>query len=88
MTESIVGKMVRSKAGHDKDTVYFVMKCDDRYAYLSDGKLKTIDKLKKKSIKHLQIINAETEVGKKIASKEICSDEEIKRTIKLFIKES
>ena len=52
-----IGMLAKSKAGHDKDTVYVIYKLDEAYVYLVDGKLKTIEKPKKKKYKHIQIIN-------------------------------
>ena len=36
------------KQSHDKGTVYMILESDDVYVYLSDGKLRPTDKLKKK----------------------------------------
>ena len=44
----IKGYFASSKAGHDKGTVYMILESDDVYVYLSDGKLRPTDKLKKK----------------------------------------
>ena len=44
----MVGKFAKSKAGHDKDQIYVILKEDAEYVYLVDGKLKTIEKPKKK----------------------------------------
>ena len=43
----IKGYFASSKAGHDKGTVYMILESDDVYVYLSDGKLRPTDKLKK-----------------------------------------
>ena len=80
----MIGKMVISKAGHDKDEIYFVLSVDKNMALVTDGKYKTIEKPKKKNIKHLQIINKETEVGRKIVNSEKIINEEVKRQIKLY----
>ena len=52
-----VGKLAISKSGHDKNNIYVVMEVIEGFVILSDGKLKTIDKPKKKNIKHIQIID-------------------------------
>ena len=51
-----VGMLARSKAGHDKGHVYVIMKEDGAYVYLADGSIRTLDHLKKKKKKHVQII--------------------------------
>lgn len=48
--------LASSKAGHDKNNVYVIIKEETEYVYLADGKLKTIQKPKKKNKKHIQII--------------------------------
>lgn len=50
------GMLVRSKAGHDEGKVYVIIGVEGEYVYLADGKLKTIDRPKKKRKKHAQII--------------------------------
>ena len=42
------GMFATSKAGHDKGKLYIIMEEEDEYVYLSDGRLRTVDKLKKK----------------------------------------
>ena len=79
------GMLARSKAGHDKDTYYVVWDADDGYVWLTDGRLKLIEKPKKKRKKHIQIVHAipETLQEKLLLQKEI-RNEDIKRAIKLF----
>ncbi len=56
MREFVKGMLAKSKAGHDIGKLYVVMDADDEYVYLADGIHKTLDKLKKKKRKHIQII--------------------------------
>lgn len=49
-----VGSVVFSKAGHDKGAVLLVVGVENGYAYVSDGRLRRIEKPKKKKLKHLQ----------------------------------
>lgn len=79
----MVGKFAKSKAGHDKNQIYVILKEDTEYVYLVDGKLKPIDKPKKKRKKHIQIILKEDEnVSKKLKQSEMLTNEEIKVAIK------
>ena len=79
----MVGKFAKSKAGHDKDQIYVILKEDAEYVYLVDGKIKTINKPKKKRKKHIQIILKEDEnVSKKLKQDEMLINEEIKVAIK------
>ena len=56
MDDVMRGMLAVSKAGHDKGRIYMIIDHDDSYVYLSDGRLKTADKPKKKKYKHIQII--------------------------------
>ena len=47
--ESIVpGMFARAKAGHDKGSLYLIVKTEPEYVYLADGKRKPLSKPKKK----------------------------------------
>ena len=56
-----VGSVVISKAGHDKGEFFLTVALDGDTAYVSDGKLRKIEKPKKKNIKHLQGTNYVTD---------------------------
>ena len=48
------GEIVCSKAGRDKGKYFVVMETEyDNYAMICDGKLRKVDKPKRKKIKHL-----------------------------------
>ena len=55
MKEYGIGMMAKSLAGHDKGKVYLVLDSDEVYVYLVDGKIRTLDRPKKKKKKHVQI---------------------------------
>lgn len=76
-----VGMLAKSKAGHDKDNVYVVIGLDDLYVYLADGRIKAIEKPKKKKYKHIQIIR---EKNKDIP---VTDNVAIKRILKLYNRE-
>lgn len=42
------GDFVSSKAGHDKGQTYIIIRETEEYIYLSDGKIRSLDKLKKR----------------------------------------
>ena len=52
----MTGFLASSKAGHDKDKIYVIIKEDAEYVWLADGKIKTMDNPKKKRKKHIQPI--------------------------------
>ena len=82
----MLGMLAISLAGHDKNKIYIIIEDDDEYVYLSDGILRTGKNLKKKKKKHIQLIkkDIDSSLQRKLRNKEFCSDEEIKRAIKLF----
>lgn len=82
----MVGCFATSKAGHDKQKLYVILEASGEYVYLCDGKTKTTDKPKKKSMKHIQVINRKVnkELLQKLESGEKIFDTEIKYAIKHF----
>ena len=81
----MIGKFATSKAGHDKTKLYVIIKEDSEYVYLADGNLKPFEKPKKKSKKHIQIINRVDEtIQNKLENGQIIYNEDIKRAIKLY----
>ena len=83
MEENIVGMLATSKAGHDKDSVYVIIREDGEYIYVADGKSRTVECPKRKNKKHVQLVKKkrvpETENG--------FNDLEIKRIIKEYLRE-
>lgn len=52
----MVGILAMSKAGHDKGTLYVIIREEGEYVYLADGRIRTADRPKKKNKKHVQMI--------------------------------
>lgn len=76
------GMMARSLAGHDQNQVYVILKEEGTYVYLADGKIRTVDRPKKKKKKHVQLISTiPMELAYKFESGEVIRNEEIKRVI-------
>ena len=51
------GSVVKSQAGHDKGRFYVVVKVEGTCAYIADGKLRKLEKPKRKNLKHLSPTN-------------------------------
>ena len=80
-----IGEFAISKAGHDKDEIYVINNIDGEYVYLVDGKNKTIEKPKKKKLKHLQPVNfIDSELLNKMNSDVPLRNEDIKRALKCY----
>lgn len=80
MNEYNIGMLARSRAGHDKDKVYVIIDADQTYVYLADGRIRTLNNLKKKKRKHVQIIKNEYDILK-------IDNEKIKYILKEWNKE-
>ena len=82
MDETIhVGRLVYSKAGRDTGVLFIIVGIlDENYVYISDGSLRTIDKPKKKKIKHLIFTNmVAKDIKSMILSGEKISNIQIKK---------
>lgn len=77
--------LARSKAGHDKGKVYIVISRDKDFCYLTDGRLKPLDRPKKKRFKHVQPIKYFPEpVDEEIESLVELTDPDVKRILRLY----
>lgn len=56
------GMLVKSLAGHDKGKIYVIINIEDTQIYLADGKVRTLDRLKKKKKKHVQLIRQKNNI--------------------------
>lgn len=83
----MVGWFASSKAGHDKDVIYIIVKEEAEYVYLADGKIRTLEKPKKKNKKHIQIIKKESDdiLRDKLLNGQQVYNEEIRKAIGGFI---
>lgn len=81
----MIGQFVTSKAGHDKDVLYVIMAEEKDFVWLCDGRLKTIEKPKKKRRKHIQPVNrmAGEELVHALAEG-LATNEQIKYAIKHY----
>ena len=56
MNNTVIGAVivVKSMAGHDSGSYYAVIRAENGFAYIADGKLRKVEKPKKKNPLHLQ----------------------------------
>ncbi|OFI06870.1 hypothetical protein CLOACE_06630 [Clostridium acetireducens DSM 10703] len=77
--KELLGRVARSNAGRDKGRLFIIIGViDDKYVYISDGKLRSVDKPKKKKLRHLILGDAVLDEarssilsGKKVNNKSI-----------------
>ena len=55
--ESLSGRIVRSCAGRDKGNFLVVIRADESFVYVADGKERRLASPKKKSLKHVKLTN-------------------------------
>lgn len=80
--EYVPGMLARSLAGHDYNKVYVILKADAECVYLADGKIRTVERLKKKKKKHVQLIGKiPAELEEKLSGGCAVRNEEIRRAI-------
>lgn len=82
-----VGCFVNSVAGRDAGKNYVIIQADTEYVYLADGKIRTIDRPKKKNKKHVRLLDLrDPQLSEKLIAGSV-RNEEIKRAIKLLEKQ-
>lgn len=85
MNEFTIGGYAVASAGHDTGKCYVIFHMDSEYVYLVDGKIRTLDRPKKKKIKHIKMLSQfNQELAEKVKNK-TAKNEEIKRAIKLLL---
>lgn len=84
----MIGQFVTSKAGHDKNRLYVIVAEEEMAVLLCDGRLKPLERPKRKLRKHVQPINKTVgeELVKALQEKR-AANEQIKRAIKLYRQE-
>ena len=78
-----VGDIVKSTCGRDKDGVFLVVSVEGERVFIADGKIRKISSLKKKNLKHLEILipQADEEFADRIVRNVPTSNERLKKRI-------
>lgn len=78
-----LGCLVLSKAGHDKGSFLVIVGVDDEeHVLLSDGRLRTIEKPKRKKLRHIAVQNAfSKELHDKLVSDSPIQNAELRKFI-------
>lgn len=79
----VLGYLVLSKAGHDKGSFLVIVGVDDEeHVLLSDGRLRTIEKPKRKKLRHVAVQKAfSEELNKKLVSGSPIQNAELRKFI-------
>lgn len=77
--------IVLSMAGRDKGKYFFVIEKEDEFALLSDGKLRKLEKPKRKKLRHLRFASkSDSRAANKIRSGEKVLNSELRRELAEF----
>ena len=80
-------EMAKSLCGHDKDEIYVIYHKDETFVFLINGTNKTIDKVKKKKQKHIQVIkNLPQEVLECLSGETEMTDELARKVTKIYLR--
>ena len=81
---------MRSVAGHDRGEYYIVVDTDRNVCFVANGKERTIVSPKRKNKKHLKPVDGsyDREIQKKLQAGEKVREEEIRKLIRNFKRES
>ena len=82
-----IADVVVSLAGRDKDKMYYVIKTDDTFLYLADGRGHTLEKPKRKKPKHaVKVLRSETRVAVKLLAGDKVLNSELRRDLAYLAK--
>lgn len=82
----MTGYFATARAGHDAGSLYVIVREEGAYVYVSDGHLRSVERPKKKSRRHVQIIKktVEQDILDRLLKGETVFDHEIKYAIKQY----
>ncbi len=77
-------KLAVSRSGHDKDSIYVIVREEADMVYLADGSRRSVEQPKRKNKKHIQLIKKLPKEVTEVFTQEDFQNEVIKRAIKLY----
>lgn len=78
--------IVVSLAGHDKGQYFFVLEREGEYVTLADGKLRKLEKPKRKNVKHVRVAaESDSIAARKIREDEKILNSELRKTLAEFV---
>ena len=83
-----ISDVVVSTAGRDQGRLYYVISTDELFLMLVNGKDRTLDKPKRKKLRHVQkVLRSETRVAAKLASGDKVLNSELRRDLAYIARE-
>lgn len=85
MEEYCIGQIVKSKAGRDKAKYFIIVDIEDEFVYLADGRIRRLEKPKKKKVKHIQATkNISEDVRQKLMDGIKMNNADIRKVLKAY----
>ena len=80
-----VADVVKSTAGRDQGSLFYVIETDPVYLILANGKDRTLEKPKRKKRRHIQkVLRSETRVAEKLRLGDKVLNSELRRDLAYF----
>ena len=87
-SDILVSDVVVSRAGRDQGEWFYVIRADETYLYLANGKDRPLDKPKRKKRKHAQkVLRSETRVAAKLRCGDKVLNGELRRDLAFLARE-
>lgn len=84
-----IGQVVYSTMGRDQEQYFVVSGIEDEYVYLIDGKLRRVDKPKRKKLKHIKPTHIViSSIKEKLLKKESFLDAEVRKQLKNILEQN
>ena len=78
----MISDVVVSTTGRDRGQWFYVINEEPQFLYLANGKDRTLDKPKRKSLRHVRkVLRSETRVAQKLASGDKVLNSELRRDL-------
>ena len=88
ISDFIISDVVVSTAGRDRGQFFYVIKEEQNFLYLANGKDRTLDKPKLKKRRHIQkVLRSETRVAEKLRAGDKVLDSELRRDLAYLSRE-
>lgn len=85
MREILPSHIVVSLAGHDRGRLYHVLRVDGECALVADGKIRTVQRPKRKKLRHVAYAGqSDSPAARKLAAGEEPTSREIRESIAAF----
>ena len=84
----MISDLVVSTAGRDQGSLFYCVGSDERYVMLVNGKDRTLEQPKRKSLRHVQkVLRSETRVAEKLRAGDKVLNSELRRDLAFLARE-